>query len=647
MHSRNPELVSLAHESDSELFEQGLLSAAGRLENSGQEELASRVYAEIRGENAALAQRRLKALNGGGEIGSRSEVLSRHLAREAFDPATLLSLSAAGAVYRLTRAAALAQLVSLPAHVLTRGLALPLLSGLAAFAAEATIFPLSARAARSALNSGTAPRGDLSLELQKSFLGLGALRGFSSLAQTLVPAGASCWRQAAAPIVTLGGLFVVHRLEEGLGWRPRGDASVALADSLALFLQFQVANRLSEGAMGNAWRRSSMEWNVRAEMPRGWNTTYQLLAVKAPLDFALAQEGSTESSPPSSSPSSRPTMPTAILEAPVPASKETPAASEVKRRRGSEEDLKEFKVEAEHLAHDLNSGLMSLTYNLPMIREWLWQLSLLQSLVIRHYRCGGGELPPELVRRVEELYQSVIPFEPRKGEEDSPPTLPSLERQLDHVQNLSFRLMDSMDARIGELVEMANSFRNLSSPDKGLNLIRLDRVLEEDFVQSHLGASTRLSFSSPERVFVVGPQEVIKRLFQNLLVNTREALEGHDFPIVRVQVELANLQPELLQELLQPEYGFEPQAGIFWKVRIQDNGMGIDPHNIPKIFDSGFSTKVGKQNGSTHPSRGLGLAQVRKAVRERGGFVRVDRGIGSGTVFDVYLPDIVSQHTEP
>ncbi|HEX5032998.1 MAG TPA: hypothetical protein VFW62_00840, partial [bacterium] len=60
--SQYPAFEALAHEADAELFEDGLLSLAGRMESTGREDVAARAYGEIHGEKAALAQRRLAVL---------------------------------------------------------------------------------------------------------------------------------------------------------------------------------------------------------------------------------------------------------------------------------------------------------------------------------------------------------------------------------------------------------------------------------------------------------------------------------------------------------------------------------------------------------------------------------------------------------
>ena len=110
------------------------------------------------------------------------------------------------------------------------------------------------------------------------------------------------------------------------------------------------------------------------------------------------------------------------------------------------------------------------------------------------------------------------------------------------------------------------------------------------------------------------------QVFQNLVINAIQAMttgEGH------VWVSAANVQ------LAAGEVA-GLAAGPYVSVEVKDNGSGIKPEHLDKIFDSFFTTK---KTGT-----GLGLATVLSIVKRHGGQMGVESELGVGTVFTVFLP---------
>ncbi|MBN1843608.1 MAG: PAS domain-containing sensor histidine kinase [Deltaproteobacteria bacterium] len=68
-------------------------------------------------------------------------------------------------------------------------------------------------------------------------------------------------------------------------------------------------------------------------------------------------------------------------------------------------------------------------------------------------------------------------------------------------------------------------------------------------------------------------------------------------------------------------------------VRVIDEGTGIDPRDIPYIFDSFHRGHKGKRQGY-----GLGLAVVKTIVEGHGGRILVKSELDKGSVFSVVLP---------
>ena len=67
-------------------------------------------------------------------------------------------------------------------------------------------------------------------------------------------------------------------------------------------------------------------------------------------------------------------------------------------------------------------------------------------------------------------------------------------------------------------------------------------------------------------------------------------------------------------------------------ISVQDNGPGISPDVVPKIFQPFFTTKTANKG------TGLGLAIVHRFVKEGKGAIHLQTKLGKGTTFTVYLP---------
>ena len=106
---------------------------------------------------------------------------------------------------------------------------------------------------------------------------------------------------------------------------------------------------------------------------------------------------------------------------------------------------------------------------------------------------------------------------------------------------------------------------------------------------------------------------------------------------VQLQQVVVNLLINAVQALGQHEGGWIAQCtarGPDGTIRfaIRDDGPGIAPENLDRIFGSFFTTKADTSG------TGLGLATVYAIVRQSGGTVTVDSRPGDGSRFTVTLP---------
>ena len=78
------------------------------------------------------------------------------------------------------------------------------------------------------------------------------------------------------------------------------------------------------------------------------------------------------------------------------------------------------------------------------------------------------------------------------------------------------------------------------------------------------------------------------------------------------------------------------ESGSFIRIRVSDNGPGVKPEVLEKIFDPFFTSKD-KTEGS-----GLGLTVVMGIVKNHNGAVRVKSDYGIRTTFELFLPKLTA-----
>ena len=125
-------------------------------------------------------------------------------------------------------------------------------------------------------------------------------------------------------------------------------------------------------------------------------------------------------------------------------------------------------------------------------------------------------------------------------------------------------------------------------------------------------AETDARITCAELPTVTGDEIQLTQLFQNLIANAIKFRR--------------NCRPEI-HILAQSDDGF-------WRISVQDNGIGIDPEYFSRIFDM-FQRLHGS---SAYPGNGIGLAICRKIVERHGGRIWVESVPGTGSAFVFTLP---------
>ncbi len=139
---------------------------------------------------------------------------------------------------------------------------------------------------------------------------------------------------------------------------------------------------------------------------------------------------------------------------------------------------------------------------------------------------------------------------------------------------------------------------------------------------------------APDLPAVSADPTQIRQVVMNLITNASDAL-GEDGGTITLRTGVADLEELEQQRFGRPPHGEDPAervGGPLVYLEIGDNGQGMSPDTLSRIFDPFFSTKFS--------GRGLGLAAVMGIVRSHRGFIRIRTELGKGTAFRVLFPAV-------
>jgi PAS domain S-box-containing protein len=134
-------------------------------------------------------------------------------------------------------------------------------------------------------------------------------------------------------------------------------------------------------------------------------------------------------------------------------------------------------------------------------------------------------------------------------------------------------------------------------------------------VENHINASVP---------FVKGSFVHLQKTVMNLISNAAEAQPGGG--TIRISTSNLHLDSSLR--------GYDQvEKGDYLVLSVEDDGSGIEPEDLKRIFEPFFTKKVMGRSGT-----GLGMAVVWGTVQDHGGYIDIDSILGEGTRFDLYFP---------
>src|SRR3954449_9876078 len=140
------------------------------------------------------------------------------------------------------------------------------------------------------------------------------------------------------------------------------------------------------------------------------------------------------------------------------------------------------------------------------------------------------------------------------------------------------------------------------------SLVLLEREMQKYRIQ------IVTQFEPAPLAFVCGNE--IQQVLLNLLTNARQAMPRGGQILIRIAPDAANNTVDLT---------------------VRDNGAGIPPDVLPRIFDRYFSTKQGP-DATGKGGTGVGLSMCSEIIESHQGKIRVESTVGAGTAFTLKLP---------
>ncbi len=223
-----------------------------------------------------------------------------------------------------------------------------------------------------------------------------------------------------------------------------------------------------------------------------------------------------------------------------------------------------------------------------------------------------GEMSAGLAHEIKNPLTSIRGFTQLLPKKLADPVF--LERYIDIVSRESKRLDD--------IVERFLSFARPKHPGKqtcSINDILLNTLSLVHYQIDKNGIKLQQKLLNIPSV--TGDWQQLEQVFINIILNAVQMMDKEE---KFIQVSTSSI----LKKMVDNRYK------EYVVIRITDNGPGIQPDKLDKIFHPFYTTR---KNGT-----GLGLSITNQIIEEHGGSIEVTSRFGEGATFAIYLPAIDS-----
>ena len=195
-------------------------------------------------------------------------------------------------------------------------------------------------------------------------------------------------------------------------------------------------------------------------------------------------------------------------------------------------------------------------------------------------------------------------------------TPPDSAEEVKQFLTIIARQADRLQAIVEDLLTLSQIEQVAESQAIPTERCEVEKLLRAavEVCMSHAGAkSIEIEWQCPDGFMLVADQRMLEQAMINLLHNAVKYSPAS----TTVNVDVTEADGE----------------AVF---SVKDRGPGIEPHQLPRIFERFYRTDKARSRklGGT----GLGLAIVKHVAQRHGGRVTVESVVGSGSIFRLHIP---------
>jgi two-component system, sensor histidine kinase and response regulator len=164
-------------------------------------------------------------------------------------------------------------------------------------------------------------------------------------------------------------------------------------------------------------------------------------------------------------------------------------------------------------------------------------------------------------------------------------------------------------SRMQQLIQDLLAYSKVSNQTQELKPIDCNSVLQQVIENLQIAiAEKQVALTHDSLPTVMGSETQLIQLLQNLISNAIKFIRPDVTPKVNISVTRQDNQ---------------------WLFGVHDNGIGIESHNLERVFEIFQRT----QSAANYPGTGIGLATCKKIVENHGGQIWVNSQLEIGTTF--------------